>query len=193
MAGDLRSLVQWGSLIMSSSGLSLRACVSGCAVQPACSAAFFANNFCYLLHGDVTTTPGGPHQGAMRYAPSASPCISTWLVTETDMVTSTGEVVYTMTPSSPPVTPFSTPPSTQSSEESSRGTPSSSTFTVTETRVYTVTSCVATVTDCPTRQQTTYLTTETITYVTTICPETAQATVVQAIGSATTIPHTSVI
>ncbi|KAJ5458075.1 hypothetical protein N7475_009463 [Penicillium sp. IBT 31633x] len=339
-----------GSLILSSPALSLRACASACAVRPACSAAFFIGNFCYLLQGDVTVTPGGPYQAAVRYAPSASPCVSTWLSTETYLVTSTGEVVYTVTPTPTPsatVTPSSAPvlpsselaspvavfgaifdsffgpvhaasdtvghafvdtadrivdyhffhsssasipssgssftsfgiassstsssvlasssvssssdssstgsslgsssstsslslslttsptpsipsassaesasgpsasatqptanstavatttatpsklsPSTQFPNESSESTPSTSTYTVTETQVHTITSCAASVTNCPAHQQTTYLTTETITYLTTVCPEDTRDTTPQATVSATAILHTGVI
>ncbi|KAJ6088768.1 hypothetical protein N7486_010029 [Penicillium sp. IBT 16267x] len=83
---------------------------------------------------------------------------------------------------------------TQSSEEIGGSTPSTSTYTVTTTQVQTVTSCAATITDCPANQQTTYLTTETITYVTTFCPEADQTTVqpVTAMGS-TPLPPTVVI
>ncbi|KAJ5504913.1 hypothetical protein N7463_007787 [Penicillium fimorum] len=379
-----------GTIILGSSALSLRACASACAVRPACSAALYGGNMCYLLQGDVTVTPGGPYQAAIRYAPTASPCVSTWLITETYTVTSTGEVVYTVTPSSTTsvtltptptsvtssltpsgtssstslirpstvasstrsspspspirssssrliptsvissistgpssvissgsyipiftpsisspssstassvlsfssssstiylsapssipsagssitssvlsfsstpsssssssnssstgsslgspstassqsslllstspgssvpstssgepasgpnasatqptasstalvtttVTPSRSSPSTQSSEQSSGGTPTTSTYTVTVTEVHTITSCAVAVTNCPAHQQTTYLTTETITYVTTVCPAGTQTTALHATGSATTIPHPSVI
>ncbi|KAF3398317.1 hypothetical protein F1880_006026 [Penicillium rolfsii] len=299
--------------------LSLRACASACSVRSGCTAAAYdtSTRICYLLQGDVTVSPGGQYQVVQRYAPNASPCVSTWLVTETSIVTSTEEVVYTVTPSSTPspsvaVTPSNTPvapsstpiasspsirvsssassspvsspvrpsstplirtsvissvsaaspsvipsgssslvfltassspgfsltssslsssssapspsssllstspslsgsaassiaPSTTSltpngsslsakpSDESSGSTPSASTYTVTTTQVQTITSCAAVVTNCPAHQQTTYLTTETITYVTTVCPEKDQTKAPQATGSVTTTPHASVI
>jgi hypothetical protein len=44
-----------GSLILSGTVLTLRACSSACAVRPACSAAVFnsAIDVCYLFQGDV--------------------------------------------------------------------------------------------------------------------------------------------
>ncbi|KAJ5692015.1 hypothetical protein N7462_001438 [Penicillium macrosclerotiorum] len=328
-----------GSILSSGTGLSLRACASGCAVNSACTAAFYApGNICYLLQGDVTLISGGPYQGVVRYAATASPCVSTWVVTETGSVTSTEEVVYTVTPTLTPtstpisspsaiVTPSSTPvaastpsstplvassstpiirssttassstssplsssvrlsstplipssaipssaipssaipssaipssaipssaipssaipssaipssaipsspsstslslgssssasslsaasstplatatvtqsefsPSTQSSDESSSSMSNAatytSTYTITEAQVKTITSFAGTVTNCFMRQQTTYLTTETIIYVTTVCPEDSQATASQTTDSATTIPDTSAV
>ncbi|KAJ5450231.1 uncharacterized protein N7458_006680 [Penicillium daleae] len=329
-----------GSLIEAARGLSLRACTSGCAVQSACSAVFWDGATCYLLQGDVTITPGGPYQGVLRYAATVSPCVSTWLVTDTYSATSTGEVVYTVTSSPTPIpsssaivtsspvqsvssvsrsspsvpgyspssivpsssTPSSAPliqsstsvssrtsspvssptwlsstplirtatssvstdviplgsssvpcsvpssspaglsspdaspsssscasslsplsisasptptagqpaasstaltittvapsessPLTQSSEESGGSTPSASTYTVTATEVHTITSCAAVVTNCPAHQQTTYVTTETVTYVTTICPEGTQATAPQATGTIPINPQTGLI
>ncbi|OJZ81648.1 hypothetical protein ASPFODRAFT_37435 [Aspergillus luchuensis CBS 106.47] len=49
----------------------------------------------------------------------------------------------------------------------------STTSTILTTQVHTVTSCPEQVTDCPTTDKTTFLTTETITVGTTICPVTA--------------------
>ncbi|KAJ5914382.1 hypothetical protein N7504_003265 [Penicillium tannophilum] len=250
--------ISGGSLLLSSEGLSLRACAGGCSVRSSCTAVTWdsTNNICYLWEGDVTVTSGGSYQAAVRSASTANPCTSTWLVTETETITSTGEVVYTVsTPSSTPaaVTPSSTPdiqssvsrspsspspssvvptsarttlsspsrsipasssPSSSSPSSSSSSRSSSPFFTYSVWLLFyfllflladyffcgavvdsidqtfghvfrldqfffaqsTVTSCAVTVTDCPANQQKTYLTTETITYVTTFCPEADQIT-----------------
>lgn len=70
-------------------------------------------------------------------------------------------------PSSP--TSQSSPSSTLSIGSSTRLT----TSTVTTTQVRTITSCPPSVQDCPANQRTTFVTTETITLLTTICPVTA--------------------
>ncbi|KAJ5547948.1 hypothetical protein N7513_005182 [Penicillium frequentans] len=215
-----------GSLLLSSQGLSLRACAGGCAVRSSCTAVTWdsTNNMCYLWEGDVTVTSGGSYQAAIRSASTVNPCTSTWLVTETETVTSTGEVVYTVsTPSSTPaaVTSSSTP-DIQSSVSRSPSSPSLSSVVPTLARTTlsspsrsipassspssssssspsnprsspTVTSCAATVTDCPANQQKTYLTTETITYVTTFCPEADQTNAQSAAATgSTTLPPTVV-
>ncbi|CAI7667472.1 unnamed protein product [Penicillium pancosmium] len=66
-----------GTIISIGTGLSLRACASGCAVRPACSATVFepGSLLCYMFSGDVTITPGGGYQAAARYAADASPCV----------------------------------------------------------------------------------------------------------------------
>ncbi|KAJ6088769.1 hypothetical protein N7486_010030 [Penicillium sp. IBT 16267x] len=119
-----------GSLLSSGTGLSLRACAAGCAVYSSCTAVTWdsTNKMCYSWEGDVTVTSGGSYQAALRSASTVNPCTSTWLVTETATVTSTGEVVYTLsTPSSTPaaVTPSSIP-GIQSSVSRSPSSPSSS-------------------------------------------------------------------
>ncbi|KAJ5994020.1 hypothetical protein N7451_009744 [Penicillium sp. IBT 35674x] len=187
-----------GSLLLSSTGLSLRACASACAVRSTCTAVTWdsTNNICYLWEGDVTVTSGGSYQAALRSASTVNPCTSTWLVTETATVTSTGEVVYTVsTPSSTPaaLTLSSTPvclfwPICFSSEPGHFGH-----VDVTTTQVQTVTSCAATITDCPANQQTTYLTTETITYITTFCPEADRTTAQAAAATGSSLPPMVVI
>ncbi|EAW12205.1 PAN domain-containing protein [Aspergillus clavatus NRRL 1] len=327
-----------GSIVLTGLARSLRACISACAVRSTCSATSYdqSSGMCYLYAGDVTITPGGPYQAALRYAPTASPCVSTWLVTETGTGTSTWESVYTVTPSpiaspsltpspqlvastplspsvspsviptpsstpsvqvttpsppssstplihssdttststsspvaSPPVqsssiplirtstlstvSPVSpsvipsvipSPPSTNpsvpsgsvpssgnspsgpgasgtqsatgasaalpntgsvnessskasSSHGSAGNSPSTTIYTVTTTQVHTITSCAATVTNCPAHQQTTYLTTETLIYTTTVCPE-ATSSGTHATGAPTAIPqpgvtHTAIV
>ncbi|KAJ5784844.1 uncharacterized protein N7503_010056 [Penicillium pulvis] len=58
-----------GSLLLSSEGLSLRACAGGCAVRSSCTAVTWdsTNNMCYLWEGDVTVTSGGSYQAAIRH------------------------------------------------------------------------------------------------------------------------------
>ncbi|CAI7667464.1 unnamed protein product [Penicillium pancosmium] len=90
-------------------------------------------------------------------------------------------------------TPIGSSSLTQPAEQSSGSTPITTISTVTTTEIYTITSCAASVTNCPANQQTTYLTTETITYVTTICPEDDKTTATQVSGSTPTNSDTGVI
>jgi hypothetical protein len=90
-------------------------------------------------------------------------------------------------------TPIGSSSLTQPAEQSSGSTPITTISTVTTTEIYTITSCAASVTNCPANQQTTYLTTETITYVTTICPEDDKTTATQASGSTPTNSDAGVI
>ncbi|KAJ5525807.1 hypothetical protein N7494_012457 [Penicillium frequentans] len=162
-----------GSLLLSSEGLSLRACAGGCAVRSSCTAVTWdsTNNMCYLWEGDVTVTPGGSYQAAIRSASTSA----------------SGPSPNT------PATSSGSSLSAQSSEDLGGSTPSTSIYTVTTTQVQTVTSCAATVTDCPANQQKTYLTTETITYVTTFCPEADQTNAQSAAATgSTTLPPTVV-
>ncbi|KAL3485126.1 hypothetical protein BJX62DRAFT_217627 [Aspergillus germanicus] len=125
--------VSGGSLILSSTGLSLRACMSACAVRSTCSGVYWdaTAKICYLLAGELTITPGGPYQGAYRYSPDYQPCESTIVATVVDTVTSLVVSTYSITPtptpdpivsssstftsstSSPPASPISLPSSSR--------------------------------------------------------------------------------
>ncbi|KAJ5900003.1 hypothetical protein N7495_004747 [Penicillium taxi] len=96
--------VSGGTVYESSAGYSLRACMSGCAVNSQCTGVYWdsAADMCYLMSGDLTITSGGEYQAASRLSANANPCLSTFIATETDTVTSTEEVVYTVTLTSTP-------------------------------------------------------------------------------------------
>ncbi|KAJ5974156.1 hypothetical protein N7481_011366 [Penicillium waksmanii] len=239
-----------GTIISIGSGLSLRACASGCAVQPACSATVFepSSLTCYMFSGDVTITPGGGYQAAARYAADASNLHDDYsdpdpidyghfvlhpsdifhpngIVRPSGIVLHPTGIVLHPTGSifdallepahitddvvrnpfvdaadpfvdddlSQHIQPGLIDPVDKFADQSSGGTPITTISTVTTTEIYTITSCAASVTNCPANQQTTYLTTETITYVTTICPEDDKTTATQASGSTPTNSDTGVI
>ncbi|KAJ5933675.1 hypothetical protein N7454_006004 [Penicillium verhagenii] len=84
-----------------------------------------------------------------------------------------------------PLQPQTTGPASQLEPTTASG--QFTTSTIVTTQVRTITSCAASVTDCPARDRSTFLTTETVVVGTTICPVTATETGVGAGGNIATM------
>ncbi|KAL3465716.1 hypothetical protein BJX64DRAFT_252314 [Aspergillus heterothallicus] len=116
--------VSGGSLRLVGAALSLRACMSACAVNAGCSGVYWQRPTlnCFYLTGDFTITPGGPFEAAYRYSADYEPCETTVVSTVVDVVTVTSLSTYSITPTSTP-TPTPTPVVSDTSSSPSASNP----------------------------------------------------------------------